>query len=48
MAVYCNEAVVGMARLIWNGGSIALIVGLLVIPEFRTKGVEKLMLTKLS
>jgi GNAT superfamily N-acetyltransferase len=30
-----------MARLIWDGGSVAIIVDILVIPDYQLKGIEK-------
>jgi GNAT superfamily N-acetyltransferase len=37
---------VGMARLQWNGGAGALIQDLLVVPAYRTRGIEQEMVTR--
>lgn len=39
-AAYDQDRAVGMARLIWDGGSAALIHDILVIPEYQGQGLE--------
>ncbi len=41
VSAYSNKDIVGMARLIWDGGSVAVIVDILVIPDYQLKGIEK-------
>ena len=42
-----EEKTVGMARLITDGGYIAIIVDVIVLPEFQRKGIGKTMMTML-
>ncbi|MBI9011011.1 MAG: hypothetical protein JEZ08_02175 [Clostridiales bacterium] len=42
---YHEDEIVGMSRLIWDGGSVALIVDLLVIPKYQMKDIEEKMIT---
>ena len=42
-----QERVVGMSRLIWDGGMVALITDVLVLPEYQMKGIEREMITRL-
>ncbi|MDE7294733.1 MAG: GNAT family N-acetyltransferase [Oscillospiraceae bacterium] len=39
-AAYDGDAAVGMARLIWDGGSVALIHDIIVMPEYQGQGIE--------
>ncbi len=39
-AAYDGDMAVGMARLIWDGGSVALIHDIIVMPEYRGQGIE--------
>ena len=41
IAAYDQNKAVGMARLIWDGGSVALIHDFLVVPEYQMQGIEK-------
>lgn len=40
-AAYDNDSAVGMARLIWDGGGVALITDVIVSPEYQSNGIEK-------
>lgn len=46
-AAYDQCRIVGMARLIWDGGFVALIPDVLVLPEYKTQGVERELITRL-
>ena len=41
VAAYDNEKVIGVARLIWDGGGSANIAGVLVTPEYCNLGIEE-------
>ena len=45
IAAYDQDKAVGMARLIWDGGSVALIHDILVVPEYRMQGIEAELIT---
>lgn len=45
IAAYDQNRAVGMARLIWDGGSVALIHDILVIPEYQMQGIEGELVT---
>lgn len=47
VAAYDQRQIVGMARLIWDGGMVALIPDVLVLPEYQMKGIEQEMVTQL-
>lgn len=47
VAAYVQDQIVGMARLIWDGGIVAWIPDVLVIPEYQMQGIEHEMLTRL-
>ena len=47
VSAYDQHQIVGMARLIWDGGIVALITDVLVLPEYKTQGIEKEMITQL-
>lgn len=40
IAAYDQNRAVGMARLIWDEGSVALIHDILVVPEYQMQGIE--------
>lgn len=46
-AAYDNERIIGMSRLIWDGGIVALIPNILVLPEYQDQGVEAEMITQI-
>ena len=44
----CDKSqIVGMARLIWDGGIAALITDVLVLPEYKMHGIEKELVTRI-
>lgn len=44
----CDQLqIVGMARLIWDGSIVALITDVLVLPEYKMRGIEEEMITQL-
>lgn len=47
VAAYNQDHIVGMTRLIWDGGMVALIPDVLVLPEYQMQGVEYEMITQL-
>lgn len=47
IAAYNQRQIVGMARLIWDGGMVALIPDVLVLPEYQMKGIEQEMVTRI-
>lgn len=47
VAAYDQDKIVGMARLIWDGGSVALIHDILVVPEYQMQGIETEMITRI-
>ncbi|MDE5992188.1 MAG: GNAT family N-acetyltransferase [Oscillospiraceae bacterium] len=47
VSAYDQSRIVGMARLIWDGGMVALITDVLVLPEYKTHGVEQELITRL-
>lgn len=47
VAAYDQNRAVGMARLIWDGGSVALIHDLLVVPEYQMQGIEAELITQI-
>ena len=47
VAAYDQRQIVGMTRLIWDGGMVALIPDVLVLPEYQMKGIEQEMITRL-
>ena len=46
VSAYDKDQIVGMSRLIWDGGIVALIPNILVLPEYRNQGIENKMVTK--
>ncbi|NLL49031.1 MAG: GNAT family N-acetyltransferase [Firmicutes bacterium] len=47
LAAYEGERAVGFARLVWDGGSVALIPDILVRPEFQGRGIEARLVRRL-
>ncbi|MDE6596289.1 MAG: GNAT family N-acetyltransferase [Oscillospiraceae bacterium] len=47
VSAYDKSQIVGMARLIWDGGIVALITDVLVLPEYKMHGIEEEMITQL-
>ena len=47
VSAYDQSRIVGMARLIWDGGMVALITDVLVLPEYNPRGVEQELITRL-
>ena len=47
VAAHDHDKVVGMSRLIWDGGTVALIQDVLVIPEYQLQGIETEMITRI-
>ncbi|MDE6599936.1 MAG: GNAT family N-acetyltransferase, partial [Oscillospiraceae bacterium] len=47
VSAYDRSEIAGMARLIWDGGMVALITDVLVLPEYKAQGVEKELITRL-
>lgn len=47
IAAYHNDEAIGMARLIWDTSSVALIHDLIVVPAHQLKGIEKEMITRI-
>ena len=47
VAAYVQEQIIGMARLIWDGGIAALIPNILVLPEYQNQGVEDEMVSRI-
>lgn len=47
VAAYDHDKAIGMARLIWDGGSVALIHDILVATEYQMQGIETEMITRI-
>ena len=47
VAAYDQYKIIGMARLIWDGGFVALIPDVLVLPEYKTQEVEHELITRI-
>lgn len=45
IAAYDQNRAVGVARLIWDGGFVALIHDILVVPEYQMQGIEAELIT---
>ena len=45
-AAYDHQQIVGMARLIWDGGYVALIPDILVLPEYGSCGIKESLITQ--
>ena len=39
VAAYSKEEVIGMSRIIWDGGSVALIHDIIVVPQYQMQGI---------
>lgn len=46
IAAYDLDRAVGMARLIWDTGSVASIHDILVVPEYQMQGIEDELITR--
>lgn len=47
VAAYDQDRIIGMTRLIWDGGIVAFIPDILVLPDYQQQGVEHEMVTQL-
>jgi GNAT superfamily N-acetyltransferase len=47
VAAYKGDAAIGMARLLWDGGGVAIVLDLLVIPEYVTQGIEQELIAQI-
>lgn len=47
VAAYDHDKAVGMSRLIWDGGTVALMQDVLVVPEYQMQGIETEMITRI-
>jgi GNAT superfamily N-acetyltransferase len=47
IAAYDNDKAVGVARLVWDNGSSALIKDVLVLPEYQHMGIGTAMMEKI-
>ena len=47
VSAHDKSQIVGMARLIWDGGIAALITDVLVLPEYKMHGIEKELVTRI-
>lgn len=47
VSVYDKSQIVGMTRLIWDGGMVAFIPDMLVLPDYKMQGIEKELITRL-
>ena len=47
IAAFEENKAIGMARLVWDGGGGANIVGPLLAPEYRNQGIENELIAKL-
>ena len=45
VSAYDENKLIGMSRLIWDGGIVALIPNILILPEYKDQGIEKEMIT---
>lgn len=43
----CDDRVIGMSRLLWTGGVMAVIPDLLIKPEFQNQGIEEELITRI-
>ena len=41
IAAYDDDKAIGMARLIWDGGGSASIIGVYIIPDYSKQGIEE-------
>lgn len=42
-----DEQIIGTARVIWDGGYVAFIVDVMVVPEYQRKGAGSMMLSSI-
>ena len=47
VSAYDQDKIIGMARLIWDGGSVGLIHDVLVLPKYRIHGIESEMISRI-
>lgn len=47
IAAFDHDKAVGMSRLIWDGGTVALIKDVLIVPEYQMKGIEAEIITRI-
>jgi Acetyltransferases len=47
ISAYDEDRVIGMARLIWDNGTVALIKDILVVPEYQMQGIDTEMITRI-
>ena len=47
IAAYNQDRIVGMARLIWDGGCVALIYDIFVVPEYQMHDIKTLMINRI-
>ncbi len=47
VSAYDQQQIVGMARLIWDGGYVALIPDVLVLPEYESQEIEYKLITQI-
>lgn len=47
VSAYDKSQIVGVARLIWDGGIVALITDVLILPEYKMHGIEQELITRL-
>lgn len=46
-AAFDQDRIVGMSRLIWDGGYVAMIPDVLILPEYKALGIEQKLITEL-
>lgn len=47
VAAYKEGKAIGMVRLIWDGGEVAVIPNILILPEYQMQGIENEMLSRI-
>lgn len=47
VAAYDHGKAIGMSRLIWDGGTVALIKDILIVPEYKAKGIDTEMISEI-
>lgn len=47
LVAYDRDKAFGMTSLIWDGGTVALIPNILVLPEYQMQGIETEMITRI-
>ncbi len=43
-----NNEVIGTARVIWDGGYVAYIADVMVLPEYQSKGIGRALITRIK